>query len=142
MSKEANLNRYLDAQRNDYETAFREIKDGRKRSHWMWYIFPQIAGLGFSSTSNFYGIKDIEEALAYINHPVLSQRLLAISELLLTLPADNATSIFGSPDDVKLKSCMTLFASLPDSQPVFQQVLDKYFSGNKDEKTTALLKAY
>lgn len=105
----------------------------------MWYIFPQIAGLGFSSTSIFYGIRDIDEALAYLGHPVLGKRLLAITDVLLTLPEDSATAIFGSPDDVKLKSCMTLFASLPNSQPVFQQVLDKFFDGTKDEKTLSLI---
>ncbi|MBC6609954.1 DUF1810 domain-containing protein [Hymenobacter sp. BT507] len=134
-----NLSRFLDAQQSDYQTALSEIKNGRKRSHWMWYIFPQIQGLGFSETSKFYAIQDAAEAEAYLTHPVLGSRLLEISSALLKLSSSNATSIFGSPDDLKLKSSMTLFASLPKADPVFQSVLDKFFNGAKDNKTLQLL---
>ncbi len=139
MSKEYNIERFIDAQQRDYATALSEIKNGRKRSHWMWYIFPQIQGLGFSETSRYYGIKNIEEAEAYLMNPVLGKRLIEISQELLTLADTNANKIFGSPDDMKLKSSMTLFASVPNSNPVFQQVLDKYFRGAKDEKTLQLI---
>jgi len=134
------LTRFLDAQQSSYQTALSEIKSGRKRSHWMWYIFPQIQGLGFSETSKFYAIKDLDEATDYLNHPVLGSRLLEISKELVKLKASNATSVFGTPDDMKLKSSMTLFAALPATDPVFQQVLDKFFNGAKDEKTLQQLR--
>ena len=137
---EPNLQRFLDAQATDYAQALAEIKAGRKRSHWMWYIFPQIQGLGFSETSRFYGIKDLAEATAYLQHPVLGPRLVSISEELLKLPGRNATSIFGSPDDVKLKSSMTLFGEVPAADPVFKLVLDKFFGGVPDSKTLHLVR--
>lgn len=133
------LNRFLTAQERDYETALAEIKGGRKRSHWMWYIFPQIAGLGFSETSKFYAIKDRAEAEAYLQHPVLGKRLIEISNALLELEDNHATRIFGSPDDLKLKSSMTLFAALPDTDPVFGQVLAKFYNGIHDWETLRLL---
>ncbi len=135
MPDQYNLQRFVDAQKNDYAIALSEIKNGRKRSHWMWYIFPQIQGLGFSSTSKYYAIKNSYEAKAYLEHPVLGKRLIQISNALLSLGGNNATSIFGSPDDVKLKSSMTLFASLPDVDDVFKKVLDKFFGGKTDEAT-------
>jgi len=135
MAYETDLKRFVDAQRDDYETALSEIKSGRKRSHWMWYIFPQILGLGFSSTSKFYAIKDRDEAVAYLCHPILGERLISISKELLKAPTDNANAIFGSPDDLKLKSCMTLFAALPNTDSVFAAVLEKFFGGIGDEKT-------
>src|SRR5579875_938294 len=127
MPKETSLKRFIDAQQTDYQTALAEIKNGRKRSHWMWYIFPQVQGLGFSETSRFYAIKDVAEAEEFLKHPVLGDRLISISEELLQLNTNNASQIFGSPDDLKLKSCMTLFASLPGTNPVFQAVLEKFF---------------
>jgi uncharacterized protein (DUF1810 family) len=139
MAQETSLQRFLDAQDATYSAALAEIKQGRKRSHWMWYIFPQIQGLGFSSTSRYYALANAREAEAYVQHPVLGPRLLAISEELLRQPGSNATEIMGSPDDVKLRSCMTLFAALPRAQPVFQQVLDKFFQGRPDEHTLRLL---
>jgi uncharacterized protein (DUF1810 family) len=139
MTTENSLNRFVDAQKTDYQQALSEIKNGRKRSHWMWYIFPQIQGLGFSETSRYYGIKDSAEATAFLAHPVLGSRLVDICEELLKLSSSNATSIFGSPDDVKLKSSMTLFAALPGANPVFQQVLDKFFNGTKDAKTLQII---
>jgi uncharacterized protein (DUF1810 family) len=137
---QADLTRFLTAQERDYATALQEIKGGRKRSHWMWYIFPQIAGLGFSETSKFYSLKDQQEAQAYLTHPVLGERLIEISTALLELEDDHATRIFGSPDDLKLKSSMTLFAALPNTNAVFGKVLTKFFNGMADLDTLRLLK--
>ncbi len=134
-----NLQRFLDAQATDYPQALSEIKNGRKRSHWMWYIFPQIQGLGFSETSRFYGIKDAAEAREYLAHPVLGGRLVEICQALLALESNNASAVFGSPDDMKLKSSMTLFAALPGASPVFEAVLKKFFGGATDGKTVQLL---
>jgi uncharacterized protein (DUF1810 family) len=134
-----NLQRFLDAQEQDYPVALAEIRNGRKRSHWMWYIFPQITGLGFSATSTYYAIKNKQEAEAYFKHPVLGERLIGISSALLLLPHGNANRIFGSPDDLKLNSSMTLFASLTQTDGVFQSVLDKFFDGKKDIRTMQLL---
>ena len=134
------LQRFIDAQQSDYETALSEIKRGRKQSHWMWYIFPQIQGLGFSATSKLYAIKNLKEAQAYLNHPLLGKRLKEITDALINLSSNNAHEIFGSPDDVKLKSSMTLFASLPDADPVFESALKKFFKGEKDAKTLSIIK--
>jgi uncharacterized protein (DUF1810 family) len=133
------LTRFLTAQEKDYAIALAEIQSGRKRSHWMWYIFPQIAGLGFSETSKFYALKDQAEAETYLQHPVLGQHLIEISKALLELEDNHATRIFGSPDDMKLKSSMTLFGALPGTDPVFGQVLAKYFNGIQDWVTLRLL---
>ena len=133
------LNRFTEAQKNDYEIALAEIRRGRKQSHWIWYIFPQIAGLGYSSTSKFYAIKDVAEAEEYLAHPVLGARLIEIAEALLEIEGRTASQIFGSPDDAKLKSSMTLFGALTATNPVFQKVLDKYFDGAKDRKTLELI---
>ena len=134
-----NLQRFITAQQNDYPTALAEIKQGRKRSHWMWYIFPQIAGLGFSETSRHYALKNVDEAQAYLNHPVLGNRLIEICKELLKLPINNATQIFGTPDDMKLRSCVTLFAALPNTNPVFQQVLVQFFNGEGNSKTLRII---
>ena len=139
MSEENNLQRFIAAQEKSYNKALSEIKNGRKHSHWMWYVFPQIQGLGFSETSKFYAIKDISEAEAFLKHPVLGERLLRISNELLKIPSDNANQIFGSPDDLKLKSSMTLFAAL-NTDPVFNLVLQKFFNGEKDSKTLEIIK--
>ena len=141
MTDNYNLNRFAEAQESTYATALAEIKNGRKRSHWMWFIFPQLAGLGFSETSRFYGIKSIEEATAYLNHPVLGKRLLEISEALLTIDGKTANQVFGSPDDMKLRSSMTLFAAVGGENSVFRKVLEKYFDGQEDTKTLQLLKS-
>jgi len=135
MLQENNLQRFLDAQATDYPQALAEIKAGRKRSHWMWYIFPQIQGLGFSSTSQHYAIRDAAEAAAYLKQPVLGPRLREISGELLKLTGHDASRVFGSPDDLKLRSSMTLFAAVPGADPVFRAVLDAYFGGKADEKT-------
>jgi len=134
-----NLQRFIDAQKTGYQIALSEIKNGKKQSHWMWYIFPQIQGLGFSSTSKYYAIKNIDEATAYLNNSVLGKRLLEISNALLQLATNDVHKIFGSPDDLKLRSSMTLFASIDKTDPVFQNVLDKFFNGNKDDKTLQLI---
>ena len=139
MTKENNLKRFIDAQEADYQLALAEIKNGRKQSHWMWYIFPQIQGLGFSETSKFYAIKNINEAEEFLNHAVLGSRLVHICNELLKLKSNDANKIFGSPDDLKLKSSMTLFSSLHNTSPVFQLVLEKFFNGTKDNKTLRII---
>jgi uncharacterized protein (DUF1810 family) len=135
------LNRFIAAQEGTYAQALQEIEGGRKRSHWMWFIFPQITGLGFSETSKYYAIKDLDEARAYLAHPVLGERLIEISSALLKLPGNHAGTIFGSPDDMKLSSSMTLFAALENSHSVFEAVLNKFFAGKKDHKTLELIRA-
>ena len=135
----SDLNRFLDAQERDFETALAEIKRGRKQSHWMWYVFPQIAGLGFSSTSKFYAIKNKDEAENYLAHPVLGKRLIKISNALMDIEGKTINQIFGSPDDMKLKSSMTLFGVSENANPVFQKVLDKYFGGERDRRTLELI---
>ncbi|WP_299984272.1 DUF1810 domain-containing protein [uncultured Pontibacter sp.] len=134
------LARFLDAQASSYEQALTEIKNGRKRSHWMWFIFPQLQGLGYSETARYYAIKDQEEAQLYLQHPVLGQRLVEISKAMFALEGKTANQVLGSPDDLKLRSSMTLFAAVPGADPVFKAVLDKYYSGKEDEKTLQLLK--
>ena len=129
------LGRFIQAQQKDYQTALAEIKNGRKRSHWIWYIFPQIQGLGYSETSRYYAIEDIDEAGRYLQHPVLGARLIEICTVLMGLKSNDAGQIFGSPDDMKLKSSMTLFSSLPNANPVFEAVLEKFFNGQKDSLT-------
>ncbi|MEO6549807.1 MAG: DUF1810 domain-containing protein [Ferruginibacter sp.] len=134
-----NLERFIEAQRKAYPVALSEIQRGRKQSHWMWYIFPQLQGLGFSETSKIYAIKNLAEAEEYLQHPILGSRLIEVSAALLNLKGNNANGIFGSPDDLKLKSCMTLFAAVKNADPVFGAVLDKFFNGTKDNKTLHLL---
>ena len=132
------LDRFVAAQAGSYETALAEIRSGYKRSHWMWYIFPQLQGLGYSSTAQYYAIEDLDEAQAYLLHPVLGPRLLEISEALLALDTDDADEVFGWPDNLKLRSCMTLFQCAGDEK-IFGQVLAKFFGGEPDERTLALL---
>ena len=140
MAESNSLNRFLDAQASTYETALSEIKAGRKRTHWMWFIFPQIKGLGLSSTSVFYALTDLREAEAYLKHQVLGSRLIGICQTLLLAQGSDAHTVFGSPDDLKLNSCMTLFSSVPNSDPVFQLVIEKFFSGQKDDRTLQILR--
>lgn len=135
------LERFIKAQDHTYEVALNEIKAGRKRSHWIWFIFPQMKDLGFSHMSQFYGIENIDEAREYLANPVLGTRLVEISEALLNLQEnDPAVVMGGSPDDMKLQSSMTLFAAVSDDNSVFHRVLDKFFDGKKDTKTLELLK--
>ena len=134
-----NLERFKAAQRGSYDSALREIQNGRKNGHWMWYIFPQLSGLGMSATSLYYGIRGLAEAKAYMSDPVLGARLVEISSALLELPTDDPRSVFWSPDDMKLRSCMTLFSVAAPDCPVFGQVLDKYFGGVPDGITLSML---
>ncbi len=133
------LARFVQAQERDYEQALSEILRGRKQSHWMWYIFPQLAGLGRTSTSIRYAITSAAEAEAYLRDPVLGPRLLEIAQAALAVEGRSALGIFGSPDDMKLRSCATLFASVSPAGSVFEQLLDRYFGGEPDPKTLRLL---
>lgn len=135
------LARFVDAQEGVYEAAIAELRAGRKRSHWMWFIFPQYHGLGFSTTSQHFAIKSLEEARAYLEHPVLGARLLECARVLLDLETSSATEVFGHLDDMKLRSSATLFARAAPSEPVFQQLLLKFFSGRADETTEQLVAA-
>ena len=135
------LSRFLEAQEHTYDEALAEIRDGHKRSHWMWFIFPQLAGLGLSPTAARYGIRSLAEARAYLRHPTLGPRLVEIANAVLSLPSRSAAEIFGSPDDLKLRSCATLFAMVSDPGSVFHRLLDQYFDGEPDPKTQELLRA-
>jgi uncharacterized protein (DUF1810 family) len=135
------LGRFVDAQAGDYEQALAEIRSGRKRSHWMWYIFPQIDGLGFSSMSRRYSIKSLDEARVYLDHPVLGPRLVECGKAVLGMEGRSAYEIFGAPDDMKLRSSATLFASVTPADSVFARLLDKYFDRKRDGKKLGLLEA-
>jgi uncharacterized protein (DUF1810 family) len=134
-----NLNRFVQAQERDYDQALSEIRAGRKRSHWMWYVFPQFTGLGSSPTSEHYAIKSVQEATAYLAHPVLGPRLLECAEAALQIEGRSALEVFGSPDDMKLRSSATLFASVSPEGSVFHRIIDKYFAGEKDVRTVELM---
>lgn len=136
---ENHLQRFHQAQANTYQTAYHELQQGLKQSHWMWFVFPQIGGLGFSETSRRYAIQGLQEAEEYLQDPLLADRLIRLCHLLLDQEGKTAHDIFGSPDDLKLRSSMTLFSAVKPSHPVFQKVLDKYFKGQKDPKTLELL---
>ena len=133
------LSRFVQAQADDYQRALFEIRAGRKRSHWMWYIYPQFDGLGFSSTSRRYAIKSIAEAEAYLRHPVLGPRLVECCDAVVGVEGRPASDIFGSPDDMKLRSCATLFARVAAPGSVFERLLGKYFGGVPDERTLHLM---
>ena len=133
------MKRFLDAQEKDYQLALSEIRNGQKRSHWIWYIFPQLKDLGYSDIAQFYGIRDLDEAKEYLQEPTLRAHLIEISEALLALPENDPLKVMGYPDDLKLRSSMTLFAAAAPDISVFQQVLDKYYGGIGDEKTLELL---
>ena len=133
------LDRFLNAQDGDYPRALAEIRGGHKRSHWMWYVFPQFDGLGSSPMARRYAIKSVAEAGAYLNHPVLGPRLTEIAEAVLGVDGRSAVEIFSSPDDMKLKSSATLFSHVSPVGSVFDRVLDKYFGGGRDDKTLGLL---
>jgi len=134
------LHRFISAQERNYDSALSELRSGQKRSHWMWFIFPQIVGLGRSSTAQHYAIKSLEEARQYLDHPLLGPRLLECSEAVAATEGRSVATIFGYPDDLKLRSSMTLFASVTeDPHSVFNQVLDKYFQGELDVRTLQIL---
>jgi uncharacterized protein (DUF1810 family) len=135
------LARFTSAQETVYSRALAEVRNGQKRSHWMWFIFPQIDGLGFSSTAKHYAIKGADEARQYLAHPVLGPRLLECAEAVLAVEGRSAAEIFGSPDDLKLKSCMTLFESVAGQDSVFGRVLNKYYQGKRDTRTQEILAA-
>jgi uncharacterized protein (DUF1810 family) len=129
------LNRFVLAQEHDYAPALAEIRSGRKRTHWMWYIFPQLDGLGFSQTARRYAIRGLDEARAYLGHPVLGPRLVECAEAVLAVQGRSAREIFGTPDDLKLRSCATLFAEVSPAGSVFRWVLEEYFGGEADGRT-------
>jgi uncharacterized protein (DUF1810 family) len=134
-----NLERFTDAQAGVYDRALSELRSGRKRTHWMWFIFPQIAGLGYSGMSKHYAIRNIEEAREYLNHPVLGPRLQECAEAVLAVEGRTISEIFGYPDDLKLRSSMTLFACVAHPGSVFGRVLEKFFQGKKDARTLQLV---
>lgn len=133
------LERFLLAQRESFLLALAEIRSGRKKSHWMWYIFPQFKGLGFSSMSQRYAIKSATEARAYLQHPILGTRLVQCCEAAVCGDGRSASEVFGTPDDTKLQSCATLFAAVSPPGSVFEQVLEKFFHGSWDEETVRLI---
>jgi len=134
-----NLKRFTNAQESIYDCALAELRRGLKQSHWMWFIFPQIIGLGSSYNSRFYAITGIEEARQFLQHPILGKRLLECTEAVLAVDGRSASDIFGYPNDLKLKSSMTLFADVASTRSVFDRVLEKYFSGERDKRTLQLL---
>jgi uncharacterized protein (DUF1810 family) len=139
MSDPFNLERFLEAQKTIYERVTTELRAGQKSSHWMWFIFPQIRGLGHTETSIFFSISSVPEAKAYLNHPVLGPRLRECCELLMQIEGRSASQIFGSPDDLKLRSSMTLFAQVTDRDSIFKRVVKRYFEGQLDQRTLDLL---
>jgi uncharacterized protein (DUF1810 family) len=137
---EFDLGRFVTAQAPVFETVLAELRAGRKRSHWMWFVFPQLRDLGHSSTARFYGISSIEEARAYLAHPLLGPRLDLCTRIVLTSESSSLHAIFGSPDDMKFRSCMTLFSLATDgSDNPFRHALDRWCAGRPDEQTLALL---
>jgi uncharacterized protein (DUF1810 family) len=136
-----NLHRFIDAQNNIYAQALSELRAGRKRTHWMWFIFPQIAGLGTSAMAEKYAIRSAEEAVAYLADPILGSRLLRCVEAMLGVTGRSAHEILGSPDDVKLRSSMTLFAAVSEHDSLFHKAIDRYYEGEFDERTVEILSA-
>jgi len=133
------LDRFINAQNESLEEIIRELKNGEKLTHWMWYVFPQIAGLGQSATAKFYAIQDPSEAQAYLDHPILGKRLLECTKIVISLRGKSALAIFGDVDAMKFRSSMTLFMSVAASDSVFQEAIDKYFEGEPDRKTLDIL---
>lgn len=133
------IERFIEPQKTSYAIALEEVRNGKKISHWMWYIFPQLRGLGQSNVAWYYGIEDIDEAKAYLEHPVLGQRLREITHAALALSERDPMKIFGWPDNMKFRSCMTLFAQVSEDD-LFAQALDKFFDGHADSMTLELLK--
>ena len=136
----SSLYRFVDAQEGIYDTAVAEIRNGRKSSHWMWFIFPQLAGLGRTSTAVYYAIRDIEEARAYLDHPILGPRLIECAEAVLAVKGKSAHEIFGTPDDLKLRSSATLFAQVSPPGSVFHRILDRYYRSEPDPRSLDLLR--
>lgn len=140
MENNYNLNRFIEAQNRDYDIALAEIRAGKKVSHWMWYIFPQLKGLGRSSTSEYYGLSGIKEAQAYLSDPILKARLIEITDAVIAHKDKSAEEIFGGIDAKKLRSCMTLFSTAVPDIPVFDAVLEQFFNGTLDRNTLRLTK--
>ena len=141
MEDKYNLERFVSRQKDSYNTAYKELSQGMKQSHWMWWIFPQIIGLGMTSISKEYSIKSIEEARAFLDHPYLGKNLKEICKVLLDTKSNDASYVMGYPDDLKLCSSMTLFIEADPEEKLFQQVLDKFFNGRKDSRTLNILKS-
>lgn len=141
MPERFDLQRFLDAQARNYGQALAELRAGRKVSHWMWYVFPQAAGLGSSAMSQAYAIGSLEEARAYLAHPVLGDRLRDCVRAVLALQGRSAREVFGSPDDLKFRSSLTLFAEADPTEALFEAALAAYFGGERDARTLALLEA-
>ena len=135
------LNRFIEAQMASYEGAMLELARGRKKSHWIWYIFPQITGLGRSETTKLYSIKSLEEALAYLEHPVLGQRLIEACEILLSLKDASMDEVMGFPDDLKLLSSMTLFEAVSDSNSIFTKIIEFYFDDERDKTSLGIIES-
>lgn len=135
-----NINRFIEAQKYDYDVALSEVKNGKKINHWMWYIFPQIKGLGKSEMAKYYGITDLEEAREYLNNKILGTRLIEISNELLKLNTNNPIEVFGYIDSMKLKSCMTLFDYISNNDSVFCKVLEKFYNKERDINTINICK--
>ncbi len=133
-------NRFLEAQESIYDEAITEIRAGRKRTHWMWFIFPQLIGLGTSSTAVRYAIENLDDASAYLTHPILGPRLIECAEAVLAVHGKSATEIFGSPDDLKLRSSATLFAQVSPANSAFHQIVDKYYGSMPDTRTLELMR--
>ena len=140
MNENYNLKRFIEAQEGVYPVALRELREGRKRSHWMWYIFPQLKHLGHSYNAKYYGLSGVDEAAAYLAEPVLGQRLREVSTAILNLPTNDAHEVFGGIDSLKLRSSMTLF-DLVSPNDIFARVLDKYFNGQRDNRTLTIIQA-
>ena len=140
-AESSDLARFVDAQDagGTYETALRELREGRKRSHWMWFVFPQVEGLGRSPTAQHFGVRGLREARAYVAHPVLGPRLVEAARALVDQPSDDPVAVLGATDAMKLRSSMTLFAAADPDQPVFGAVLDRFFGGEPDDATLARL---
>ena len=133
------LNRFIEAQKKYYEIALKEIKNGYKETHWIWFIFPQLKSLGKSDTALYYGIKDLEEAKSYLENNYLRHNLIEISEAFFNLKGNNPTEILGYPDDLKVKSCMTLFYLADESIDIFKNVIDKFYNGEFDSNTISII---
>ena len=139
MTGGAGLSRFVEAQRSTYPAALAELCTGRKRSHWMWFVFPQVEGLGRSSTAQHFGVRGLTEARAYVAHPVLGPRLVGAARALVEQPSDDPVAVLGSIDAMKLRSSMTLFAAADPDQPVYGEVLQRFFRGEPDDATLARL---
>ena len=138
MSDPHDLQRFVTAQATVIDAVRVELRAGRKRSHWMWFVFPQLRGLGLSATAQHYGIASLDEARAYLAHPVLGERLRECVGLMLQVPEADAHAILGSPDDLKFRSCLTLFALAAPEEPLFKQALERFYAGEPDPRTLAL----